>query len=327
MKITVAESFSISQEEFLQVAKESMPGSFEAAEFTFADYESGRNQDDHDYSSFENAEVILTGNRPLGRELLEAAGDNLKLVTVAFTGLDHIAGDYLREKNIALKNSAGYATAAVAELNIGLALALLRNFKENDRLCRDLKAKKTPGKELKSQTVGICGTGTIGCETARLFKAFGCEIKGFSRSERAEFKKYGEYIDNLDDLIKACDIVVLAMPATSETAGIIGLKELQLLEGKYLINTGRGGLLAPLLYDRKLQIEENEALQALLKLRGVALDVYDREPPLPAGHFVQKLSQERNFILLPHVGWYSEEALDERLRISLANIEEFYSAK
>ena len=256
-------------------------------------------------------EVLLTVTRPVDAALL-ARHPALKLVCVAFTGHDHVDRDACRARGIAVCNVPEYATAATAELALGLALALLRGIPRADRQLHALEWRPEAGRELAGKTVGLLGLGRIGCHAARLFQATGCRVLGWSRSASAAFRELGgQQVARLEELLEAADILSLHLPLTAQTRACIGAREIACLKpSALLVNVARGALLdAGALYS---------ALQER-RIAGAALDVYEREPFAGEPPF----HQLENVILLPHLGFRTREALERRWQESLANLEAF----
>ncbi|HQO09011.1 MAG TPA: NAD(P)-dependent oxidoreductase [Clostridiales bacterium] len=259
-------------------------------------------------------EVFVTVKKKLGSAEL-AEFPNLKLIAVAFTGYDSVDLNYCRENNIAVCNVPAYSTNSVAELAVGLAISLLREIPKGNKLIReggwDLGK---PGIELFGKTVGICGTGAIGIRTAEIFKIFGCEIKGWSRTQRKEFIDLGgKYVDTLEELCSISDILSIHVPSNSDTKALIGKKQLAMMKkSAYLINTSRGPV-----------VDEQDLYEALSsrKIAGSGIDVFSIEPVKPANPFL-KLD---NVILTPHIAFKTCEALKRRAEITKNNIINFES--
>lgn len=107
------------------------------------------------------------------------------MLSVAFTGLDHIDLEECKRRNITVMNSAGYSTQAVAEETICMMIGLYRHIVENDSITRKCCGKSiVPGREISGKTVGIIGMGAIGCRTATLAQAFGCKIIAWNRTPK-----------------------------------------------------------------------------------------------------------------------------------------------
>ena len=252
----------------------------------------------------EDADIVMIANNPYPREAFEHA-KNLKLINVAFTGIDHVDQKTAKELGIQIANAAGYSDQSVAELVIGLTLDVYRQISGGNQAIRSDKFPgQVQGRELRGRTVGIIGTGNIGLKTAELFKAFGVNLIAYSRSERDRAKELGiEYVE-LDELMERSDIITLHVPNNDQTRGLISREKLELMsEDAILINCARG------------PIVDNEALAELLneeKIAGAGLDVFDMEPPLPSDY---PLLSAKNAILTPHVAYLTDEAMINRAEI------------
>lgn len=262
-----------------------------------------------------DADVIMIANNPYPKEAIEQ-NENLKYINVAFTGVDHVELDDANTKEkVLLSNAAGYANTAVAELAVGLTLDVFRKITEGDSDTR--KAENFPGafqgREIKGKTVGFIGTGKIGLETAKLFKAFGANLIAYNgSSEKPEALELGmEYMD-LDDMLKQSDIITLHVPATKDTHHLLGKEEFEKMkESSVLINCARG------------PVVDNDALADALNndvIAGAGIDVYDMEPPIPGDY---KLLNAKNTVLTPHVGFLTDEAMELRAKIAFENTIKF----
>ena len=258
-----------------------------------------------------DADVLLLSNRPLSRAVIEAC-PNLKLICVAFTGLDHVDQEACKARGIILRNAAGYAVHAVSELAIGLMIAVLRRIVSADATIRaGGDNRELIGHELFGKTLGVVGCGAIGLQVARLGNAFGCRLLGF---EPHVLRIDDVAIDQveLDELLSRSDIVSLHLPLTAETRGLIGRQQLARMKpSAILINTARGPV-----------VDQPALIEALdqNRLAGAGIDVFDVEPPLPAKH---PIFQARNIVLLPHVGFETVEALSAKADIALRHLEDF----
>lgn len=259
-----------------------------------------------------DADILLVSNIPI-REPILSKCPNLKMISVAFTGLDHIDLNYCKSKGISVMNCAGYATTAVAELAIGLMLDIYRKITFFDPSTRDGGTRNNfLGKQLKDKTVGIVGTGAIGLETARLAKAFGCNVIAWSRSEREEAIKRGILYVSLPELMSQSDIISLHTPLNIETFHLIDQDLLKLCKkSAVLINTARGDV-----------VDMDAVADALKKgtLAGAAFDVFESEPPLPLDH---PLLQPPNTIVVPHIAYATEESFSERVEMVFQNVKEY----
>lgn len=252
------------------------------------------------------ADVIAVANQPLPAGAVEQF-QNLKLLTVAFTGVDHIPLTVCREKGVTVCNCAGYSTAAVAELVFGMAIALCRRLPGCDAAVRRGGTRDgLVGLELCGKTFGVVGAGAIGRRVAAIAGAFGCRVLAYSRTERPET---GLTYVPLPELLRESDIVSLHLPLSGETRGLIGEAELAMMKPTaLLINTARG------------PVVDSAALARALRqgvIAGAGVDVFETEPPLPPEH---PLLSAPNLIAAPHVGFATEEALEKRAAIAFENI-------
>ena len=259
-----------------------------------------------------NADILLVSNIPINEFVLSQC-PNLKLISVAFTGLDHIDLSYCQSKNIKVMNCAGYATTAVAELAIGLMLDVYRKISVLDQQTRNEGTRNNfLGRQLKNKTLGIVGTGAIGTETARLAQAFGCKVIAWSRSDRQEVIKMGIPYVTLSELMTQSDIISLHTPLNNETFHLINQDLLKLCKkSAILINTARGNVV------------DMDAVADALKtgaLAGAAFDVFEQEPPIPKNH---PLISASNCVLVPHIAYATEESFEERVQLVFNNVKTF----
>lgn len=256
-----------------------------------------------------DAEVVIVSNIKIGADILSQC-PNLKMLNVAFTGLDHIDLDYCQAHGITVKNASGYATEGVAELAIGLMLDLYRHITVLDADTRKGGTRNNfLGKELRGKRVGIVGTGAIGIQTAKLLQAFGCDVVAWSRTQKADVQAMGIAYLPLEELMSTSDIISLHVPLTADTHHLISKEMLALCKPTaILINTARGNVV------------DIDALACLLKegkLAGAGIDVFEKEPPLATDH---PLFDAPNCIVVPHVGYATREAFDDRIDIILNNL-------
>ena len=233
---------------------------------------------------------------------------NLEMIDVAFTGVDHIDLDALKKNGITLLNASGYSDDSVAELVIGLTIAVMRKFNENSKNIFQNENNPLIGETIKGKTFGIIGTGHIGKKLIEMLEVFSCNILAYSRSENEALKEKGvQYVD-LDTLLSKSDIISLHIPNNKETKNFLGREELdKMKENAILINCARGPIL------------DNDYLAQLLnegKLRA-GIDVFDMEPPLPEDY---PLRNAKNVILTNHVAFYTKEAMENRDNIVFDNL-------
>lgn len=306
MKIVCVEPLGISQEHFEELKKDF---ALQGHEF---DYYMDRKEDaDTLAARMKDADIAVISNIKLPASVLEQC-KNLKYLSVAFTGLDHIDLAYCNDHNITVQNAAGYSTTAVSELAIGLMLDLLRQITHFDGTIRQGGGRGMYlGRELKGKTVGVVGTGAIGTATIRLLNAFGCKVLAYNRSEHEEVKAMATYV-TLEQLLKESDIVTLHVPLNGETHHLIGAEQLKMMKPTaLLINTARGNV---------CDIDAVAQALAAGTIQGAGFDVYETEPPLAATH---ALLQAPNCVCVPHIGYASREAFDIRADIVFDHVKEF----
>ena len=257
-------------------------------------------------------EVVMIANNPYPAEVVRAA-DALKLLDVAFTGVDHIGLDACREKGVLVCNAANYSNQTVAELVLGLAIALLRRMPEGDAALRHGGTSAgLCGREICGRTVGIVGTGRIGLIVARMFLALGASVLGCDVCPNQEAVEAGVRYVGLDELMQRSDIVSLHTPNNASTKGLISAEKLRLMKpSAILINCARG----PIVDNAALAQALNEG-----RIAGAGIDVYDMEPPIPEDYPLQKA---KNTILTPHVAFLSEESMIRRAHIVFRNLQAY----
>ncbi len=256
-----------------------------------------------------DAEIAILSNIPLRKEVLEHC-PNLKMISVAFTGVDHIDLDYCKERGIVVSNCAGYSTISVAELTIGMMIDLLRKITELHPITLQGGTRSGfLGRELHGKKVGVVGAGAIGANVMKLLLAFGCEVLAYSRTAKPEWEAQGVNFVTLSELLQQSDIVTLHVPLNKETQFLIGEKELAYMQTHaLLINTARGNVV------------DIKALRTALlekKIAGAAFDVFDIEPPLPSNHPIMGID---NLLVTPHVAYATTEAFEIRMQLVVNNI-------
>ncbi len=288
----------------------------EGHEFIF--YDNKTTDTEELYNRAKDSDIVMIANNPLPDSVIERC-EKIKMLDVAFTGIDHVGQKACKEKGVVICNAAGYSNETVSELAVGMAINLLRKVNAGDKAVREGKTLASAGlmgTELGTKTVGIIGTGRIGIMTAKLFKAFGCRVIGYSRTKKEEAVQAGIEYTELDELLKISDIVSLHVPSTAETKGFLSRERISLMkQTAILINCARGAVV------------DNEALAEALnsdKIAGAAIDVFDMEPPIPADY---PLLKAKNTLLTPHVAFASKESMIRRAHIVFDNLYAFLEGK
>ncbi len=248
---------------------------------------------------------LIVGGDVVDRAAIDAA-DKLKVICMHGIGLDLIDVEYARPKGIVVENLPGINADAVAELALGLLIALARNFVEADRQFREGHWRRQMGSELIGKTVGIVGLGAIGKALARKAGCLGMNVIAYNRSRDEAFAaEHGVRYAEMDELMERSDFISLHVPHSPETHYIIDTARIALMKkSAYLINTSRGGL-----------IDEGALYNALKegRIAGAALDVFENEPIVGGSPFAEL----RNCILTPHTGGQTRES---NLRSNYASV-------
>lgn len=305
MKISLVNSLEVDKK-IVDEHKEKL----EAMGHEFIVYNDNAKNDDELANRLEDTDIAIITNKPLSANVIDKA-KNLEMIDVAFTGVDHIDLDAVKENGITLLNASGYSDDSVAELVIGLTIAVMRKFNENRENIFDGQNNNLMGETIGRKKFGIIGTGNIGIKLIKILQAFDCEILAYSRTEKDEVKDLGVKYVELDTLLEQSDIISLHIPNNKETKHFLGKEELdKIKENAILINCARG------------PVVDNDYLAKLLnedKIRA-GIDVFDMEPPLPSDY---PLRNAKNVVLTNHVGFYTKEAMVNRAEIVFNNLYEY----
>lgn len=301
MKLVIIEPLGVEKEKLLSMAQEALSGRMEIV------YYDTRTTDTNELiQRGEDADVIVVSNLSLNGDVIRGCR-NLKLLSVAFTGVDHIDMAACRARGITVCNCAGYSTCAVADLVFGLLISLYRSIIPCDSVCRRGGTKDgLVGFELEGKTFGVIGTGAIGLRVAAIAQAFGCRVLAFSRTVK---EIPGITYVELDTLLEESDIISLHVPLNDATRGMIGAEEIQKMKkSAVLINTARG------------PVTDANALSEALKagrIAGACVDVFENEPPVAADH---PLFSAPNTIVTPHIAFATREAMVKRAVTVFENV-------
>ena len=301
MKINFLEPLGISNDRLREIVDNTIGTQHEVT------YYSDRNEDPGVLvERCQGAAWVVLSNMKFGRDIIEKCPE-LKMICVAFTGVDLVDIEYCKEKNIRVCNCAGYSTVAVADLVFGFVIDLARNvFPCNEVVRKGGTKQGLVGFELEGKKFGVIGAGAIGQRVLKIAQAFGCETYAYNRSPK---EIPGVQFVTMEDLLKTCDIISIHVPQTKETIGLIGEEQFDMMKDTALfINTARG------------PIVDSEALAKALnegQIAGAAVDVFEVEPPVAADHV---LFGAKNLIATPHVAFASQQAFEKRAVIVAENI-------
>jgi glyoxylate reductase len=259
------------------------------------------------------AALVADPSVPVDEEVLDAAGESLKVVSNFAVGIDNVDLEACRGRGVAVTNTPDVLTEATAELAMALTLAAARQMSDAER---DLRTGRWRGWdpaayrgiEIRGSTVGVVGLGRIGMAYARLARGLGAKIVYTSRSDKPEAEtELDARRMELPELLKAADVVSIHAPSTPETKGLIGAAELELIGPQgVLVNTSRGPLV------------DSEAVAAALEsgtLGGAGLDVYENEPEVNP-----RLLEAPRAVLLPHVGSATIPSRDGMASVAADNV-------
>ncbi|MEN5250968.1 D-2-hydroxyacid dehydrogenase [Alcaligenes aquatilis] len=282
----------------------------------------GRTAPDQVAERIADADIVISNKVALRREHLQAA-PNLKMIALAATGSDNIDLDAAREHQIVVSNIRDYAVRSVPEHVFALVFALRRNicaYRQSVKEGRWQEAQQFcyfdyPIRDLAGSTLGLIGSGSLGQAVATMGRALGMKVIFAQRRGQT-------IVSNADDrlpfeqVLEQADILSLHCPLTAETQNMLGMAEFERMAPRrpLLINTARGGLI------------DNQALAHALRqgwLGGAGIDVCTPEPP-PADHILMRLLDLPNYILTPHIGWASQEAMQALANQLIENIAAFH---
>lgn len=227
----------------------------------------------------------------------------LRVISRCGVGLDSVDLDVAHELDIQVLTTPGPVTSAVAELTIGLMLAVLRRVAEADRLIRRGEWSQLTGGLLSARTVGIIGFGRIGQRVASLAAAFGSNVVAYDPVAPSEPTVA---MVSLDELLARADVISLHVPLTAGTAGLIGERELASVKPTaILVNSCRGGVIDEVALDVALE-------RGLLA--GAGLDTFATEP------YAGPLVRHPNVVFTAHMGAAAAESREQMERDAVANL-------
>ena len=231
-------------------------------------------------------------------------------------GVDNPAFRMLVERGVVLTNSSGITREPIAQYVLAMMLRVVKPMDDWSQAQRERRWEPIETGELTGKTVGIVGVGQIGGEVARLAKAFGMRVVGCRRRLR-RMRYVDELVppERLHELLAQSDFVVLTLPLTSETEGLVGAKELRAMRTEaWLINVSRGQV-----------VQEDVLLRALKEgwIGGACLDVFQEEP-LPVESELWSLP---NVVVTPHNSGSSPLNLERGTEVFLDNLRRFVDGR
>lgn len=273
--------------------------------------------------------VTFLGHSKITRKvLMKLKEEGICHIATRTIGFDHIDLEAAKELGIHVSN-ARYEPYNVADFTVMLMLMLMRKAKIS--ICRalvnDFSLDSLKGREMRSMTVGIIGTGRIGALTIKNLSGFGCRILANDKRVNKSVEGLAEYVD-IDTIYRECDIISLHMPITDENYHMINKETIsKMKDGVILINTARGAL-----------IDSDDLVEGLEsgKVGAAGIDSIEGEEGVAhvciGTEIIDKrnllyLKQFPNVILTQHYGFFTEEATSEMVRCAVVSLLYFYEGK
>jgi glyoxylate reductase len=259
------------------------------------------------------AGILPTVTEKMDAEVMDAAGDGLKVIANMAVGYDNVDLDAAGERDVVVTNTPEVLNETTADTAFMLLLAAARRLGEAERLLRSggwdaWGPMQLTGPDVWGKMLGVVGFGRIGQAVARRARGFDMEILYHDqyRNEIIEKESGVQYVE-LDELLRTCDFISVHTPLTDETHHLIGATELGRMKPEaVLINTSRGPV-----------VDEAALADALSEGRifAAGLDVYEKEPEVHP-----KLLELENVVLAPHIGSASVETRDRMAVLAAENI-------
>jgi phosphoglycerate dehydrogenase-like enzyme len=286
------------------------------------------------FRSLSGYDVRIYRTRPPGQaELLERIGNSdivinirstskftaavlekcpaLRLISIWGTGTDNVDLAAARARGIRVTNTPGVSAVAVAEHTLALIMAVAKRTVEVDQEVRKGRWPRAMVTELRGKTLGLIGTGAIGREVARLGKAIGMRVIGWTFHPQGEIAEWVSF----EDVFSQSDVVSVHVRLSADTSLLVRQQHLELMKpGAILINTARGGI-----------VNESDLVYALQtnRIAGAGLDVFEQEPLRPES----PLLTMRNVVLTPHAAGITPEATEAGLALAIENVFSFLAGR
>lgn len=263
-----------------------------------------------------NADIVITNKVVINKEHMD--NSKMKLVCITATGTNNVDLVYAKEKNIEVKNVAGYSTSSVVQVAFSMIFYFVQKLNYYKSYVDEGSWQKSnifthidePFYELDNKRVGVIGLGEIGRDFAKKASAFNCEVVYYSTSGKNSNSDYKQV--SLDELLKTSDIISIHAPLNENTKNLLNYENMKnIKEGAILLNLGRGGIINE--SDLAKIIDEKEIY--------CGIDVVSVEPILEENPLL-KVSNKNRLLLTPHIGWASVEARNRLVKMVARNIEE-----
>jgi len=246
----------------------------------------------------------LAGVEPVSARVLEAATE-LRAISRNGTGVNNIDLGACERLNISVLRAEGANARGVAELAVGLTLALVRSIPFSDRHMKAAGWERRMGMELAGRTMGLIGCGHVGRQVAVMAAALGMRVAACDPYPDHSFSPPDRFrYASLDEVLAEADVISLHCPVPSDGQPLINRERIAAMkDGVYLVNTARGELL-----------DDQAVLEALVngKIAGVAIDAFRTEPP---GR--DPLVEHDKVIAVPHIGGFTDESVTRAIEVAI----------
>lgn len=240
---------------------------------------------------------------------------NLKYIQTTSIGIDQVPKGEVCKRNIIVANNKGGYSIPIGEW---IVMYILEIYKNSFKFYKQQVEKKWKLDfsitELSGKRVGFLGTGNLAIEGAKRLKAFDVELWGVNTT--GAIKPYFDKCfsaENMDEIFKNCDVVIVTIPSTKDTIGMINKDKFQIMkEGSVFINVGRGNI-----------VNENDLINYADKFRGIALDVFQEEPLSKES----KLWDMENVIITPHNAFVSDKNFERTFNTIYNNLKSYIQNK
>jgi phosphoglycerate dehydrogenase-like enzyme len=249
---------------------------------------------------------IIVGTDKITPEILDKA-PNLRVIMKYGVGTDNIDKEAAKERNIKVLNLPGINCDAVAELIVGLILALARKIVIADKLLRKGYWEPQLGMSTQGKILGILGTGSVGLALTKMVYGLKMKVIGHDSLPNNNFINYGGQYMERDEIFRKADFLSINIPLNNQTFHSIGTKEFELMKKTaFLINASRGAI-----------VDEKALYQSIItnKISGAAVDVFETEPPSDS-----PLIKLDNAITTPHIAAFTYETFRRMDEESVAKI-------
>ncbi|MDD6658357.1 MAG: D-2-hydroxyacid dehydrogenase [Lachnospiraceae bacterium] len=251
-----------------------------------------------------DADIVIANKARLDEESMKDA-PNVKLICEFATGYDNVDLEYCKKRGIAVANVVDYSTPAVAQHTFAMALYLLERLPYYDNYVKSgtyasqdrFSNFDKPFLELEGKRWGIIGLGNIGKKTAKIAKAFGCEVVYYSVTGRNSNQEYKRV--EFDELLETCDFISVHCPLSDLTKNLIDYNAMKKMKKTaILLNVARG----PVINNADLYKALTEG-----EIYAAGLDVLEKEP-ITEDNPLSKIKDSEKLIITPHMAWASTES-------------------